>query len=319
MTASRLSIDLILLASAAFLLTAPSGRMSNERLSFQTSVPWSPRTSLNANGAMVYGIGPRMPANIETWRGHEYIVQVMAGVAWQYQDYLDGQFDGEKYWDQARTQSGWQAHSAGPQRAVHVARRVKRDLIAGAQAIYLEETEFRARGGWGQASHSSPDAQYRASRLKYYLYRRALSRVSLVSYAHWRIMSPESSLIAVGANGYIAQVWTGRVRTPDAYEGPRQERTFESAFLEYGAAQNLVLPPEVWRYAIMPWPGRIVNGHHPARSNAPDERVAIPKPYETELQAVISALGAMKQPGIRWQNGGTRVCILSVGKKTHAR
>jgi hypothetical protein len=78
------------------------------------------------------------------------------------------------------------------------------------------------------------------------------------------------------------------------YEGRRKERTFETAFLEYGAMQNLVrasgrrvwylndpiednpnhswedyrsnwentltaslLQPEVWRYEIMPWPERI--------------------------------------------------------------
>ncbi len=40
---------------------------------------------------MVYGIGPRMPGNIETWQQHGYITHVMTGVAWgQYQDYLNG-------------------------------------------------------------------------------------------------------------------------------------------------------------------------------------------------------------------------------------
>jgi hypothetical protein len=81
-------------------------RTLDERLSFQTSGPWSARTNLNADVAMVYGIGPRMPGNIETWRQHGYIVHVMTGVAWgQYQDYLNGQFDGTDHWDQAQTES----------------------------------------------------------------------------------------------------------------------------------------------------------------------------------------------------------------------
>jgi hypothetical protein len=139
------------------------------------------------------------------------------------------------------------------------------------------QPEFWARGGWSesfkrewqdyyheawQAPDSSPDAQYRASKLKYFLYGRALSRVfefvktysrehnrsvpcyvpthSLINYAHGRIVSPESSLIDVGTDGYIAQVWTGTARTPNVYNGRREERTFETAFLEYGAMQNLV-------------------------------------------------------------------------------
>ena len=369
-------------------------RAADQRLSFQTSGPWSPRTNLNADVAMVYGIGPRMPANIQTWQQHGYIVQVMTGVAWgQYQDYLNGQFDGEKHWDQAQTSSdgkmilhGGNATvpyiSPGDDYGRYLTVGVKRALDAGAQAIYLEEPEFWARGGWEdnfkrqwqayyhedwQPPNSSPDAQYRASKLKYYLYRRALSQVfefvkeygqaahrtipcyvpthSLVNYADWRIVSPESSLIDVGADGYIAQVWTGTARTPNVYEGRLKERTFETAFLEYGAMQNLVrasgrrvwylndpiednpnhdwedyrrnwentltaslLQPEVWRYEIMPWPDRIFHGQHALRAASaqePAQRGGIPKPYETELQTVISALGDMKQPEARWESAGT--------------
>lgn len=410
------AIPLCLVVSAQ-LVQAPPERAAEERLSFQTNGPWSPRTNLNSDVAMVYGIGPRMPANIETWKQHGYIVQVMTGVAWgQYQDYLNGQFDGEKHWDQAQTSSdgkmilhGGNANipyiSPGENYGKYLTVGVKRALDAGAQAIYLEEPEFWARGGWEenfkrewkayyhedwQAPNSSPDAQYRASKLKYYLYRRALSQIfdfvkqygiasnrtircyvpthSLVNYAHWRIVSPESSLIDVGADGYIAQVWTGTARTPNLYEGRRKERTFETAFLEYGAMQNLVrasgrrvwylndpiednpnhdwedyrtnwentltaslLQPEVWRYEIMPWPDRVFNSLHPVRSvpaersvtsqeqtptgtglggfgrgNPSVERAGIPKPYETELQTVITALGDMKQSDVRWENAGTR-------------
>ena len=41
------------------------------------------------------------------------------------------------------------------------------------------------------------------------------------------------------------------------------------------------------------------------RGNANVERVVIPKPYETELQTVIAALGDMKQSAVRWENAGT--------------
>ena len=98
--------------------------------------------------------------------------------------------------------------------------------------------------------------------LKYYLYRRALKQVfdfvkaenartgrqvkcyvpthSLINYAHWRIVSPESSLLEVGADGFIAQVWTGTARTPNVYRGEHSERTFETAFFEYGSMMDVV-------------------------------------------------------------------------------
>jgi hypothetical protein len=123
-------------------------------------------------------------------------------------------------------------------------------------------------------------------------------------------VSPESSLIDAGVDGYIAQVWTGTAGTPNVYEGRLRERTFETAFLEYGAMQNLVrasgrrvwylndpiednpnhswedyrknwestltaslLQPEVSRYEIMPWPERIFNGKYPVKDSV-DSRPA---------------------------------------------
>ena len=67
-----------------------------------------------------------------------------------------------------------------------------------------------------------------------------------------------------------------------------------------------LLQPEVWRYEIMPWPDRVFNSRHPLRGGAAGEaRAQIPKPYETELQTVITALGDMKQTSVRWENAGT--------------
>ncbi len=123
---------------------------------------------------------------------------------------------------------------------------------------------------------------------------------SLINYAQWHIVSPESSLIQVGADGFIAQVWTGTARTANVYERRKRERTFETAFLEYGAMNALVrgtggtvwflndpieddpdhswldyktnwestltaslLWPQVHKYEVMPWPERIWRGKYP--------------------------------------------------------
>ncbi len=366
---------------------------SEERLSFQAQEPWRARVNLNADVAMAYDIDKTLPARLQSWIDRGYIPHVMTGVAWgEYQDYVFGRWDGKNHLDEAQMEKN--GHQIGHGKDVwymspsesygrFLCVGVKRALDAGAQAIHLEEPEFWVRAGWEEAfkrewqayysepwiePDSSPDAQYRTSKLKYYLYKRALAQVfdfvraygkehgreikcyvpthSMINYANWGIVSPESSLLEVGADGYIAQVWTGTARTPNFYEGVEKERTFETAFLEYGSMQNLVrasksrvwylndpiednanhswqdyrvnwestliaslLQPEVWHYEIMPWPHRIFEGKYPSTQPVTKEtsRIPIPKEYETELAAVITAMGDMKQPleQVKWLESGT--------------
>jgi hypothetical protein len=363
-------------------------KQREERTSFQSSGGYTPRTHLNADVAMVYGIDKSLPERLKTWRDKGYICHVMTGVAWgEYQDYLYGRFDGKNHEDEAQTERDGKriSHgrdvyymSPGESYGKFLCVGVQRALEAGAEAIHLEEPEFWVRGGYEpnfqrewqayynepwQPPHSSPEAQWRASKLKYFLYRRALAQVfdfvkewgkkngktipcyvpthSQINYAHWRIVSPESSLLSVGCDGYIAQVWTGTARTPNVYEGVTKERTFEAAFCEYGAMQNLVkasgrkvwylndpiednpnhdwddyrsnwrntliaslFQPDVWRFEIMPWPHRIFQRPYREKAGS-DKKVPIPPEYETELQAVITALGDMKQPDWKWEVSGT--------------
>ena len=370
---------------------------SEERLSFQTDGPYRPRVHLNADVAMVYGIDKTMPERIKTWRDKGYTVHVMTGVAWgEYQDYYFGRWDGKHREDEAQQMKSGETigHgrdvyyiSPGEDYGRYLCEGVKRALDAGAEAIHLEEPEYWVRAGWSGSfkrqwqkfynepwiePDSSPDAQYRASKLKYHLYKKTLADIfdfvkaynkehntdvkcyvpthSMINYASWGIVSPESSLLDVGADGFIAQVWTGTARTPNFYDGVERQRTFETAFLEYGAMQNIVrasgkrvwylndpiednprhawwdyrtnwestlvaslLQTEVWHYEIMPWPHRIFEKKYPATqpgngvADRDVSRIPIPKEYETELQAVISAMGDMDQPAERvgWEHVGT--------------
>lgn len=245
---------------------------------------------------------------------------------------------------------------------------------AGIQAVYLEEPEYWAETGWSaafknewqrfygepwQEPDSSVDAQYRASKLKYEMYYTALREVfahakkraaaqgraiechvpthSLVNYAQWRIVSPESHLIDIPElDGYIAQVWTGTARSANQYRGAMKERTFETAYLEFGQMTAMACPtgkkvwfladpvednpdrswedykrnyectivasllwPEVARYEVMPWPQRIFQGAYRA-ADADDKTVqqGIPSGYATEILAVINALNDMEQKDI---------------------
>jgi hypothetical protein len=349
-------------------LPAQTQTKLDDDLIFQTSQGWSPRVNVESGTVMVYGINDDMPERIKSWRDHGYRVTVMTGVAWgRYGDYLRGDFDGKEHWNESQQEksgqlilhSGREVPYIAPSESYgrYLSKGVERALDAGAEAIYLEEPEFWARAGWSdsfkkewasyyhedwQAPDSSPDAQYRASKLKYFLYQRALGQVfatvkayaeahhrvipcyvathSLINYAQWKIVSPESSLLKVGADGYIAQVWTGTSRVPNIYEGEKKERTFETAFLEYGALQNIarssgkriwylndpiednpnhswtdyqrnwestlvasMLQPQVSSYEVLPWPDRIFGpgGLYPATEPTEED----PKPEKKPISA----------------------------------
>ncbi|MDB6171863.1 MAG: hypothetical protein JWL59_1174 [Chthoniobacteraceae bacterium] len=391
---------LLILCSLPFLLKAEDPVFPGdpaailERTSFQTAKPWSQQGNLRADVAMIYGIGESMAERLRSWRDRGYRVHLMTGVSWgDYQDYLYGRFDGQNHEDNAQTdRNGRKIGHGGDVYYICPAENfgaylcvgVQRALDAGVEAVHLEEPEFWARAGYSQgfqrewqayynkpweAPHSSVDAQWRASKLKYYLYRRALQQVfnhiqafnrrtggnvrcyvathSLINYSHWCIVSPQSSLAKLdGCDGYIAQVWTGTARTPNHFRGVRKERTFETAFLEYGAMQNLVratgrsvwylndpvednprhdwtdyrgnwestlvaslLQPDVWQYEVAPWPERVFGGSYP-RSARPEERKAIPPDYASELQVVMQALTDMKQPDVAWDCGTRKIGVL---------
>lgn len=366
-----------------------------ERTCFQTGASWGTNTDLRSDVAIVYGIDTNMPQRIQSWRERGYRIHLMTGVSWgNYQDFLYGRFDGINHEDEAQTVSDGRKSSHGgdvyymcpsTNYGKFLCVGVQRALDAGVEAIHLEEPEFWVNAGYSegfkrewksyygepwQAPHTSPDSQWRASKLKYFLYRRALQQVfeyvqdynkrtgkhvrcyvpthSLLNYAHWSIVSPESSLARIeGCDGYIAQVWTGTSRTPNMYRGKLKERTFETAFLEYGVMQNLVrgtgrsvwylndpiednpnhdwndyqrnwectltaslLNPDVWQFEVAPWPERIFRGRYP-KSAKPEDRKSIPPAYATELQTVMNALNDMKQDKVKWDCGSTGIGVLA--------
>jgi len=365
-----------------------------ERTCFQTHVTWQSDCDLRSDVAIVYGFDSTLSKRIESWRAHGYRIHLMTGAAWgDYQDYLRGDFDGHNHEDEEQTDRNGHPHGHGGGKFYmcpstnygnYLCAGVRRALEAGVEAVHLEEPEFWVQDGYSaafkrewrqfygepwQPPHSSVDAQWRASNLKYFLYRRTLQQVfdsvlefnkqtgrhvrcyvpthSLLNYASWKIVSPESSLARLnGCDGYIAQVWTGTARTPNTYRGQERERTFETAFLEYGAMQNLVratgrsvwylndpiednpnhgwddyqrnwectltaslFQPEVWRYEVAPWPERIFSRRYPR--NAPEERRrTMPSAYATELQTVWNALNDMNQTNVSWDCGSTGLGVL---------
>jgi len=364
-----------------------------ERTGFQEAGPYDPRYDLRTDFVMAYGAGPTMAEKLKRWGEAGYVLQVMTGVAWGgYQDYLDGKFDGRSHWDEAQVDAAGNPIMHGPKTPYmvptvsfsrYLEEAIRPVIDAGAVAIHLEEPEFWARGGFSKAFQrewqiyynepwqrpdSSCDAQYRASKLKYCLYRRTLDRLcsamkeyalvrhgrpvrfyvpthSLINYTQWSIVSPESALVELpGIDGYIAQVWTGTARSANTYQGRTAERTFETAYLEYGIMQELVrgtgrrmwflhdpveddprhtwedyrtnyirtlvaslLHPEVCHYEVSPWPSRVLLGRFP-HGNPSAKKIS--DDYATVLAVAFNQLRDMDQANVSWEKGTEGVGVL---------
>ncbi len=361
-----------------------------ERTGFQEGGAYGPSYDLQTDFVMVYGIDESTPRRIREWTDRGYRVHLMTGVSWGgYQDYLNGKVDGRSHWDEAQKYEDGETIIHGTSADIpymvptiayadFLPGRIRPAVDAGVDAIHLEEPEFWVEGGYSEAfkrewqnfynepwiaPHASEDAQYRASKLKAYLYARCLDRIcsalkeyslvrcnrplrffvpthSLINYAQWRIVSPESKLLDLPSiNGYIAQIWTGTSRTANVYEGKRAERTFETAFLEYGIMQELVrgtdrrmwflhdpieddpkrtwadyrenyiktltaslLHPEVSRYEAAPWPRRVFEGRYPSEDGSGKE--GIPRDYATVLLTAMHTLRDMEQADVEVDGPG---------------
>ena len=347
---------------------------SEELTSFQQSAVYSGKDDINTDVVMVYGINDTTCERIAEYKKHGYVIHVMVGIAWGgYVDYLYGKWDGKSHWDEAQEDRFGNKilHGADTPYMVptisfadYITERLKAAVDFGAEAIHVEEPEFWDRGGYSEAfkreyklfyredwrpPHESEDARYRAAKLKSYLYRRTIDRVSsalkeyaltrygrvlrfyvpthsLVNYTQWKIVSPEGMLAECpSVDGYIAQIWTGTSREPTPLDGVIKERTFETAYLEYGIMQELIkgtgrkmwflhdpiedndiftwenyqynylktvaaslLHPKVNTYEVCPWPYRVFYRKYP--QNSPDA-TTIPADYATLLCSVFQTLG----------------------------
>lgn len=261
------------------------------RTTIQAASGWSPTIDVRTDAVMVYGADSTLPDRLDSWRKRGYITHFMTGIAWgNYRDYFSGTWDGKEHLDEGQTDMDghiiW--HDPGTPYIVpsknyleyFKQKKIKPVIDAGVDAIFLEEPEFWARGGYSESfkrewkeyygfpwrpQDESAENTYLSNKLKYHLYYRALNDVftyakeygkekgidvrcyvpthSLVNYAQWQIVSPEASLASLPCvDGYIAQVWTGTSRAENYYNGTRREHVFETAFLEYGCMESMTAP-----------------------------------------------------------------------------
>ena len=262
----------------------------------------------------------------------------------------------------------------------YLTEKLKVAVDAGVEAIHVEEPEFWDRAGYSEAfrrefelyyrkpwtpPHESADARYKCAKLKQYLFTRTIDRVSaslkeyalvkygrklrfyvpthsLINYTQWKIVSPEGKLADIpSVDGCIAQVWTGTSREKNWFDGEFAERTFETAFLEYGVMQELVkgtgrkmwflhdpiednpifdwndyrknylctvaaslMHPKINTYEISPWPNRVFENKYPKGA---ENAESIPPEYQTLLNNMFNTLGTLEEG----EENGIKVGILT--------
>lgn len=196
---------------------------TEELTGFQEAATYRASIDFATDFVMVYGTDDTMPTRVREYREAGYIVHLMTGIAWgNYQDYLDGSFDGRTHWDEAQRSRDGHDIIHGPTVpymvpteafVTYLIARLKVAVDAGVEAIHMEEPEFWDEGGYSPAfqrefeafygekcrpQHTDVDARHKAGRLKTYLYSRAIARISreLKEYApHLRFYVPTHSLL----------------------------------------------------------------------------------------------------------------------------
>ena len=235
----------------------------------------------------------------------------------------------------------------------------------GVRVIFIEEPVFFTKSGYSDAFkteweifYGSPwqdpkmteDAQFKASRLKAFLLRRCVvnictrlkyyakkkynCQIKIYSVLNGFINYSQRSLITPGRDlasrpqidGFAARVSAENAKTPVVFNGKREERIFESAYLEYGIIQALsessgkemifvnapsdenpnpdwdvakgnyekiltasLLYPDITKFEVCSEPARFFG-----KKDVFTKTKSVPDSYRTELLTVMNALRRMK-------------------------
>ncbi len=261
---------------------------SERRTGFKTNKKYSSEIDIQTDFVIINGLSEDMPERAKSWKDNGYIVHLTESISYgDFREYLDGKFDGVNHRDEIQMDEYGQMilHNISNPFIVptlsfikYITEKLKKAVDAGIFDIHAEGLEFPVRGGYSEAFKrewemyyrkpwedplSSVDAQYKASKLKSFLLKRAVNQIgdelkyyakvrykkdlrfyvsthSLMNYANLNTICPEASVMnEQSTDGGIAQIWTGTSKVPNMYNGAIQERTFLTSFLEYGYMQEL--------------------------------------------------------------------------------
>lgn len=353
----------------------------------QEAAYFHPSIDIGYDFVMVYGFNA-LENRMKSFSTEGYHISFMVGIAWgEYQDYLDGTYDGIKHLDDIQMDKNGEYIMHDPKTpymspsipfANYLIHKLKKVVDLGIDEIYLEEPEYWSHAGyelnfkrefeihyqkpWVDPKNSA-QLLYEVSSLKAKLFKRLIEQVtqsikdygmrtyqrmikvfipthSLLNYTQWKIISPEGILTHIDLlDGFIAQVWTGTSREANTYKGVTKERTFETAYLEYGIMQALtfnsnkkmwfladpiednpkytwenyqynyeqtlvasLLHPSINEYEVAPWPNRIFNRKLPDIKQITDYTPKyIPSEYDVYLNNVFQMLHMMPKGEVKYE------------------
>lgn len=172
-------------------------KIKRRKTGYQENMPWAPELDLQCDFVMAYGLDDTLKERMEGYRKAGYEVCLMTGCAWgNYEDYLDGNWDGVNHWDECQIKRNQELILHGIRTPYmvptenfgkYLAEKLFALVDAGVGAIFMEEPEFWDAGGYGKAfqkeyekfygeswqpPYASLDARYRCGQLKTYLYAR---------------------------------------------------------------------------------------------------------------------------------------------------
>lgn len=172
---------------------------------YQESRPWSKMIDLQCDFVMVYGFSDDLEDRIKGFKDKGYVIQFMTGISWgEYQDYLNGSFDGLNHWNDAQMDEhgNYIIHGTSedipymvPTHAYinYIYRKLTKVVDLGVTAIHLEEPEFWSHAGYSKSfkeayevyykeawvdPKSDLHAMYKSQMLKAKLYLRALNEIA---------------------------------------------------------------------------------------------------------------------------------------------
>lgn len=353
----------LVVVSAPTVVAAPNGTKTQiPYTTFQTGGGYQPEHDIKTDAVIVYA---DLADRIKGWADNGYYIQTMYGFRTG-PDYIKDHADEVQTAKGGglHTCGPGSYYMVPTESRIKAAVQYFTNAINnGAQAICPEEPEFFTFTGYSQSfkdawqkyynepwqdQESSIEARWKSDRLKSEMQykmvksivdaaaaqksdvRRMVACHSAVTYAYWNIIYPHyQCMMLPNLQEIIGQVWTGTARSANRYEGKMQERTFETAFLEYSSLANLVrgtdkrmwflmdplednqdrsmedyhsnyektlvaclLFPEVDSYEVLPWPNRIYG--------------RIPGEFATQISSIINALQDMHNQTTAQYDMGTR-------------
>ncbi len=341
-------------ALCAFSAMAEDGAAARQPgTSFQTGGGWSPSVDIRSDAAIVYSADK---ATMDSWANRGYMLQTMGGFRTGGAYIKEHPEEGQTTREGVILTCGPGSYYMVPteRRIQAMVDFFLQAIENGSRAVIPEEPEFFASAGYSdsfkeawrkeygepwQDPASSFDTRIRVEQLKGKMelnmirsilraaekkdpsVRRMVAHHSPVNYHGWGITFPFDSFAKMAElQEAIGQVWTGTARTPAMFRGKTEERTFETALLEYSSLVELyrgtgkrlwfladplednpdrtmddyrsnyshtlvasLLFPQVNAYELLPWPDRIYG--------------RVPADYATALGCIFNALGEIsKQP-----------------------